>query len=394
MRKVIDTMLTSRGNARYNKSLFTLLFIAILLFSIATTAQGAQIEIDVASEVYSEETFEVSVYDPDIDITTGSPYLNEVTIGFNGATYEIDVYSDSVSIQAPSVTGDTEYTISASKTGYTNAETTITVSKKLSLIVSPEKQTVEKGELFAVRVRDQDGKTVQGATIAIQSSGSSKKTDSDGMEWLTAPNDNREKIKIIANKTGYEQGEATVGVTPELPLIERILQSPYTPILIAAALLIIAAFIVNLRQKKNIDNRAKEISKEKVLNKYSPQPHGAIISSAGTKEETWNAKGMPNKPGPKVEEIRISRPRKDKEIFSVNGEKREDERKVMPMQSKSKSDWFEGKDSIKYEIDKMTGDVDEEELDKWFEGTSDIQDKIDERVRKKDKKKKEQEENN
>ncbi len=391
MRKAIHTRIIFRNIARHNKLLFTMLFSTILIFSIGITVQGAQMEIDAPSEVYSEETFQVSIYDP--DITTGSPYLNEVTINFNGAQYEIDADSDSVSIQAPSVTKDTEYTISASKTGYPNVETTITVSKKLSLIVIPEKQTVKENERFAVKVTDSEGNKISGATVTIQNYGSTETTDPDGYVWLRAPED-REKIKVIATKNGYEQGSSTIGVNTNPSIIQQILQSPYTPVFIAVALLILAIIVVNIRQKRSIDYRAKEITNEKVLNKYSPSPHGVIIPSpADEKEEIRGQTGMSKKPGPKVEEIRISRPRKDKEIFSINREKREEKRKVMPVQTrqKSESDWFEGKDDLKYEIDKMTGEIDEEELDKWFEGTKDIQDKINERVKK--KKKKEQEGN-
>ena len=42
---------------------------------------------------------------------------------------------------------------------------------------------------------------------------------------------------------------------------------------------------------------------------------------------------------------------------------------------------------MRYEIDKLTGEVDEEGLDKWFEGVSDLKVKIDEKIKKKDKKK-------
>jgi len=391
MRKAIRTRIIFRNIARHNKLLFTMLFSTILIFSIGITVQGAQMEIDAPSEVYSEETFQVSIYDP--DITTGSPYLNEVTIEFNEALYEIDADSDSVPIQAPYVTENTEYIISASKTGYPNVETTITVSKKLSLIVIPEKQTVKENERFAVKVTDSEGNKISGATVTIQNYGSTETTDPDGYVWLRAPED-REKIKVIATKNGYEQGSSTIGVNTNPSIIQQILQSPYTPVFIAVALLILAIIVVNIRQKRSIDYRAKEITNEKVLNKYSPSPHGVIISSpADKKEEIWGQNRIPKKPGPKVEEIRISRPRKDKEIFSINREKREEGRKVMPVQTrqKSESDWFEGKDDLKYEIDKMTGEIDEEELDKWFEGTKDIQDKINERVKK--KKKKEQEGN-
>ncbi|MEA2055573.1 MAG: hypothetical protein U9O49_01920, partial [Candidatus Thermoplasmatota archaeon] len=94
----------------------------------------------------------------------------------------------------------------------------------------------------------------------------------------------------------------------------------------------------------------------------------------------------------KVEEIRISRPRKEKEIVSVTGDKIKEGKKVMPVQSHKSDDgdWFQGTDAIRYEIDKLTGEIDEENLDKWFEGIDDIRVKIDEKIKKKDKKKNEE----
>ena len=50
-------------------------------------------------------------------------------------------------------------------------------------------------------------------------------------------------------------------------------------------------------------------------------------------------------------------------------------------------DWFEGTDDIRYEIDKLTGKIDEKHMDKWFEGVDDLKKKIDEKVKKRDKNK-------
>ena len=46
---------------------------------------------------------------------------------------------------------------------------------------------------------------------------------------------------------------------------------------------------------------------------------------------------------------------------------------------------------MRYEIDKLTGEIDEEGVDKWFEGVDDIKKKIDEKMKKKKQK---EEENN
>ena len=94
---------------------------------------------------------------------------------------------------------------------------------------------------------------------------------------------------------------------------------------------------------------------------------------------------------PKVEEIRISRPRKEKEVVDVETEDDETEKVINKKKLQQRDyDWFEGSDDVQYEIDKLTGEVDEEGLDKWYEGVDGLKEKIDEKVKKKDKKKNEE----
>ena len=42
---------------------------------------------------------------------------------------------------------------------------------------------------------------------------------------------------------------------------------------------------------------------------------------------------------------------------------------------------------MRYKIDKLTGEIDEEFIDKWFEGIEDIRSKVDEKLKKNLKKK-------
>jgi hypothetical protein len=90
----------------------------------------------------------------------------------------------------------------------------------------------------------------------------------------------------------------------------------------------------------------------------------------------------------KVEEIRISRSRKQKEIVPVK-EKQDETEKIINRKKMQRHnyDWFEGKDNVRYEIDKITGEVDEHGVDKWYEGIEGLREKIDEKVKNKDKKK-------
>ena len=91
----------------------------------------------------------------------------------------------------------------------------------------------------------------------------------------------------------------------------------------------------------------------------------------------------------KVEEIRISKPRKEKEVVPVESQEDETEKVINRKKTQKRDyDWFEGTDDIRYEIDKLTGEIDEEGVDKWYEGAGTLKEKIDEKMKKKDKKKK------
>jgi len=264
--------------------------------------------------------------------------------------------------------------------------------EQLKLVVKLDKLTVNVNERFAVTVTDENGNPIEGATVGIQSytgKDSLDTTDAEGHAWLVAP-EGRDEIIIKAQKLGYVAGTSTLGINNNPGFWESLLQSPYTPIVIAVIILLFAIVFVNLRQKKSIDTRAREISKEQALKRYGA--HGKIVSISSS-EKTGKLVDRYGSQGPKIEEIRISRPRKDKKIISVESEK-EEVKKVIPRKPKRKYDyeWFEGTDDIRYEIDRITGEIDEERLDKWFEGIDEIRAKIDEKVKKKDKKKDEADE--
>jgi len=238
---------------------------------------------------------------------------------------------------------------------------------------------------------------VYGALVAIQSFGDIKKevyTDDTGRAWLRAPED-QESITIIAQKDGYIDGEREIKVNIEPPWWIELISSRYFPIIIAVIFLLFAVIYVNHRQKKSIFSRAKEISDDKTIKKYNTD--SKISTSATDKgrkrldehhssiEET--VRTQPQQEA-KVEEIRISKPRKEKEIIPVKSEKDEPEKVITRKKIQKRDyDWFEGTDDIRYEIDKLTGKVDEKGVDKWYEGVESIRDKIDEKVKKKDKKK-------
>ena len=165
------------------------------------------------------------------------------------------------------------------------------------------------------------------------------------------------------------------------------------PIFIGAVLLISAVIFVTLRQKRSIYNRTKEITDNKTLEKYNL--NAKVTLSADQDEEKpedryYSRDAVRTKPvqDAKVEEIRISRPHKEKEIIPVKSEEDETEKVINRKKlQKHDYDWFEGTDDVRYEIDKLTGEVDEENLDKWFEGVDGLKDKVKEKLKKKDKNK-------
>jgi hypothetical protein len=377
------------------KYIVILTILLILLFSNIVVAQEQQLFIEVNDEVYENEDFLVSAYT--LDENDMPIFQIGVEIEFNGMPYNITDESAVVSIKAPQVSKDTSYIIKASKSGYASFQTTITVKKQLSLIITLDgsKYTVKTNEKFSVVVKDENDNPIAGATVGIQGGiGDVEPTNVDGRAWLTAPSD-RTEITIKAQKEGYQYATTTVKIDASPGLIEILMQSQYTPIALAVIAVIVAIVLVNLRQRKQIDVRTKEISKAQTLKQSSSQ--GAVVSMqpsvkienqpANQYKQTENI-DRESKRGPKVEEIRISRSRKEKEIVHINAEEEKvDETIPRKVRRRHEYDWFEGTDDIRYEIDKITGKIDEEGADKWFEGIDDIRAKIDEKVKKKDKKK-------
>jgi hypothetical protein len=377
-----------------------LTILLILLFSnIIVVAQEQRLFIEVNDEVYENEDFLVSAYTllDENDVSTVQFQIG-VEIEFNGMSYNItDESAAVVSIKAPQVSEDKPYLLIASKDGYASAETNITVlnrQPKLSIILDGS-YTVKTNEKFSVVVKDENDNPISGATVAIQSGiGDVETTNDAGRAWLTAPGD-RTEIIIKAQKEGYQYATTTVKIDTSPGLIEILMQSQYTPIALAVIAVIVAIVLVNLRQRKQIDVRTKEISKAQTLKQYSSQ--GTVVSmqpSVKIENQPVNLHGttenidMESERGPKVEEIRISRPRKEKEIVPINAEEEKVEETIpRKVRRRHEYDWFEGTDDIRYEIDKITGKIDEEGADKWFEGIDDIRAKIDEKVKKKDKKK-------
>lgn len=374
-------------------TLFILLFFTIIVI-YPVTAQNEQLYIDTENEV--EEGEEFLVYVLTINETGDRTYHTDVEIDFNKQPYKITGSEEypSISIQAPLVDENTEFTITAEKEGYNFTTHEITVLNKIpKLDIYIEDLTIFEGELFVVSVTDIESREeVEGALVYIESTDVEDETDAMGRVEFAAPH-NRETIRIIAEKDGYQDGEKLVEINSQPSIWIQLQDNPNTFIAIAAFLLISAIIYVTLKQRKVIDSRAKEISKKETMKKYGISENVTLSTSDANKPSEQSSlqedvRTQPQREA-KVEEIRISKPREEKTIISANDQKEEDKVNSRKKTIDPEDKWFEGTDDIRYEIDKITGEIDEEGKDKWFEGIDDIRAKIDEKVKKKDKRKEE-----
>ncbi|MDH7516813.1 MAG: hypothetical protein QHH19_00440 [Candidatus Thermoplasmatota archaeon] len=260
------------------------------------------------------------------------------------------------------------------------------------LFVTVNEYIIKSNEPFTVVVKDEYNMPVKGVSVAIQNIvGKTEITDDEGVAILTAPS-NCNEITIIAQKEGYKDGRKSVKIYVPPGLIESLLQNQYIPIVIAVIAVLSAILVVNFRQKRHERNLVGETLKEQPI---KSSLHGVVVSVSSDEKEAGKQINqgvsteeiyIDSKSGPKIEEIRISRPRKDKEIVSVKTEEEIENISARKAMRKHEYDWFEGEEDIRYKIDRITGKIDEDGVDKWFEGIDDIRAKIDEKIKKKDRK--------
>jgi hypothetical protein len=381
-------------------NVITIIFVLFVIISAHVNAQEKQLIIDVISEVYEEADFLVSVYT--ITENDTPVYQIDVIIEFNNELYNITAENPEITITAPEITENTFFTIFASKNGYESAVTNISVLKKehqdvqqLIITLLDDDFIIDAGNQFSVLVTNKTGAPISDVIVGIQSftgEGAVGNTDVNGRVRLVAPED-RSEIILIAQKEGYIEGTEKIWVHANPSIIDTIIQNPFTPIIIAVLVLVLAILFVNLRQKRTKypkekpieflkQNNKDQIHHEKNATFNSRKDNGKISYKQIPEEENQ----LKSNQGAKVEEIRISRPIKTKKIISVGDEEK---KKVSYPKGRKKTgdDWFEGTDDIMYEIDKLTGIIDEKRSDKWFEGTDNIRAKIDEKLKMKDKKK-------
>jgi len=259
------------------------------------------------------------------------------------------------------------------------------------LIISPQAPIIQADKGFWVKITDENGDPVSDVKVYIQSDPNNQQdsTDEYGIAELHSPT-NRDSITIFAEKDSYETSSRTITIEAQPGFLETLINNPYFPIVIATIVLVSAIMYVSLRQRKSIYNRAKEISDDKVLEKYdanvkivSPKTGNEIQKPEYYSREIVRAKTEQDS---KVEEIRISRPYKEKEIVPVKTEEDKTEKIInRKISQKNDYDWFEGTDEIRYEVEKLTGEIDENGIDKWFEGVDELKEKINKKMKKKTK---------
>ena len=393
-----------------NILLILLIMIIFLLNSICTTISADEgISISVTNledeqiyEIYEKKNFKVSVIDFD-KYPEKTPYLTNFTIEFNGEKYYISdqTPNSEIVLSAPEVEDDVTYDIVVY-----NDTVTESIEFKVKNIIelnieSKSGRIIAEGKMFSVEVTD-GSNPIEGVTVYIQSVQDYDKsegvTDSKGIAILRAPT-NREEITVVAE---YEESTTSILLTVEMEptFFEELIGNKYTPYIFAFTILILVILYVNYRQKKSVYARAQEITKQKKIDryvlsdKYEKSTEDKDKDIYQNKTSSLDRVRSSSNPDSKIEEIRISRPSKKKEVVPI----KTDEEKTKDILTKKKNeinknnqDWFEGKDDIKYEINKLTGEVDEEGLDKWFEGVEGLKEKIDKKE-KKDKKKKDEEE--
>lgn len=370
--------------------IFTLLLVLSSTFS-SVSSDSEQLYIDCLDEIEEGEEFSIIVYSYNASYEMSTQ--NNVNITFDGSTYLLN--EEILSLYAPDVEENTDFSINATKTGFMSDMKTITVldseniaNDNLKLEIVPNSFLINPDEPFYVTVY-YDNTRVEGATVFIQSSGNTVTTNSQGNAILNAPKDG-ETIIVKAKKDGYETGSVELTLKPAKPFWEGLIEHKFFPLFAAFIVLLIAVVFVHLRQRKSIYARAKQISDNKVVEKYTSSDEN--ISNA--KKYGYDSKDSSDQfvhvrpsSDSKVEEIRITRPQKQREVVPVKTNE-ETKAKNTNKSSAKKDDyesWFKGTDEIKYEIDKLTGEVDEEGMDKWFEGVGSLKDKVNEKMKKKKK---------
>ena len=334
--------------------------------------------IDIPTVVISGQNFSVSVFDPNLSNMSSSPYLLDVIIQFNNQSYLIGPLDDDgeIFIPAPEVINNTSFFIQAEKQGYENVNTTISVVlppfEAKRLIITPEKYTIDANKQFTVTIFDETGNPIEDATVGVQNSyqqGTVTTTNADGRAVLNAPN--KDTIIIIAQKSGYIDGQETLWVNTDPGFFSSLFENQYTAVIIAACALI--GIIIYVSISNHHISSAYSTNQNNIIQKTEPP-----VSS-----DSDDPRSMRSQPkNSKIEEIRITRTDPQKTIVSLTRSEK-DQQYHYDNNKGNVHKWFEGNKQMEHTIDSMTRTIDLKKEKKWYEGTDDIRKKIDRAINKK-----------
>jgi hypothetical protein len=350
-----------------------------------------------AQRIEDNTFLEGKKYDVSVGIEGQTGFAYGATVTVPWASYVLGQGMPWFTLETPPYEEYEGFVIVASKEGFTPDELVITVIKG-NLVLTTDRGVVEEKESFQVTVHDQNGRGVEGTLVFLDigspESGSAT-TNADGKAYLNAPAVKEDtEIPVKAWKEGYDVVSTTLRVenVPTMILFDDI--GSLVPVFLALITVVVAIMFVNFRKKSassrlesGVDRSPMPKQRETFETKepdpliYTTTLQTKSVSRNGAREEETSKA----KTGQKIEEIRLYKTGKKKETTCLTDEKPQ---KALPLTSSRKQDytWFEGTDDIRYKIDKLTGDIDEERIDKWFEGIDDIRAKIDEKLNKKHKK--------
>jgi hypothetical protein len=359
---------------------FIILFFILLLSlnnldNFFTNAKNTsnQLYIDSPDEIYENADFLVSIY----VIENNTPhYQIDAIILFNNKTYEITYDYPELNLESPNVENDSNFEIIAMKDGYLSAKKNIKivnnkVIKPKLLITILNNNVVIKGNTYlSLLVTDEKGIPIENVTVGIQNlvlKNSVDKTDKNGFGQIYIPND-FDEIIILAQKNGYINASEKIWIKSTPIILEKIIQNPYTSVIISIIVLFIIIIYVSkkkqnnkklMKYKENYQN--ENISKEK-------------IKASNDKKQRENIQIKEAK----IEEIRINKKNYDQKIINLN-----DQEKLQKRQNiRNKDKWFEGIDEIRDKIDTLTNNIDGINENKWFEGKEFLREKIDKALKK------------
>lgn len=307
----------------------------------------------------------------------GYEYNVTVTLPWGGA-YVTSEELPWITIEIPNYEDYPEFVITAFKEGYMTAEKVINILKgKLSL--TTDRGTVKEKESFSVIVKDQDANEIEESIVFLDGfEDNSDTTGFNGVGYLSSPDveDNAE-IKIYAFKEGYLTGSTTIRIEN---ISEEMVSGGLLPIIAALIIVILSMVFVKFKNRSHQSkNKTKKAPKKKV--QAFKCKKNKSLQDVNHKKLKLEDKGdnmtTTNKKEPWVEEIRIHRIDKKKETKVVVSED------IMKKNTNKKREceWFKGKDYMKYKIDELTGEIDNQKDGKWFEGVDHIRLKVDKKLR-------------